>query len=90
MLGSQKQWDEFLDQTQAEWFLVYISFSSENDDTIFLQTPKTLLTLYSFTTHMREGRVLARPLADVFAQFGYLQHHLDVVNLSKSTIWITS
>ena len=74
MLGSQKQWDEFLDQTQAECFLVHISFSSENDDTNFLQTPKTLLTLYSFPTHMREGRILTRPLADVFAQFGYLQH----------------
>ena len=35
-------------------------------------------------------RVLARPLADGFASFGSLQHRLDVVDFSNSTIWITS
>ena len=35
-----------------------------------------------------EGAVFS--LADGAAPFGYRQHHLDVVNLTKSTILITS
>ena len=40
--------------------------------------------------HRHPIRVLARPLGDGFVPFGYLQHHLDVVDFCKSTIWITS